>query len=458
MLSRLTPSVATSFKLAPTVAAATKLADVLVVGAGPAGIASVLSLRGLRVVWVDPEFDSGRLGLLKNVPCNSKVDLLNGNKFFRHPLFDSVASARNPALDKLIAEAYHLPTSRDPSALGWTNLGACKGVFDAATAAILTSGDDESSALSRVRGRVQRLSRSVASGEWLATVSNFTTPQETSTEEDGGDIQGAAEFIQVRARCVVLATGVEPKVPQDGKHLSSEVAFDPEALHARLRPGDAVAVIGHSHSAAVALANLSRLVDPLQLQLTIVPRTLKPARLAEWVPELGSYRYTSSGLKGASAVFGEAVMTGPNNKLDSLDVVPLENFDPESCRWLVDCTGYVPSSLPWIVSSDANLGERATDLAPVAPSGGTAKKVVASGTSAGVVDHPTRDRVTGRLVGFQGLFGLGAAWGETPGVTWGQGMEEVEGFKNEYLIGFHVFFTRATMMRAEIDAELAACC
>ena len=35
-----------------------------------------MSLERRRVLWVDPDFDSGRLARFRDVPCNTKVDIL----------------------------------------------------------------------------------------------------------------------------------------------------------------------------------------------------------------------------------------------------------------------------------------------------------------------------------------------------------------------------------------------
>ena len=99
----------------------------------------------------------------RKVACNTKVDLLAGPKFFRHPLLAQVEAAVSRPLERLIAEAQPLPGSVDPSNLGWTNLGACKDIFDAITQAFLSEG-----AAHGIRGHVDRLT--YHGGQWIASV------------------------------------------------------------------------------------------------------------------------------------------------------------------------------------------------------------------------------------------------------------------------------------------------
>lgn len=376
-------------------------ADVLVVGAGPAGIAAVLALQKQkrRVIWVDPEFQSGRLRRFLTVPCNTKVDILASESNFRHPLLQHVGSSVAPALQKLIADAESLPGSTDPSQLGWTTLGACKRMFDAATSGALQAGG-----LSRLIGKVVRLTPNGA--HWVATVDSH---------------QGQK---CVKVRCVVLATGAEPKVAPLPNALSAEKTFDEDSLRHQLRPNQRLAVLGNSHTAAVALAKLRELAVPMLLSITCFAR--RPLRCAEWLEHSQVYRYNSTGLKGFGAVFGRECMIHGTSWLQVKDV---KDFSPEHWDWIIDCTGYVKSQLPAI---DGVI--KAQDL--------------------------PRDEASGALLGAPpGLFALGVPWGEAPGRLWGRGLEAEDGFRGEdTFVGFSMFFARANLLADEIGKVLDCSC
>lgn len=365
--------------------------DVVVVGAGPAGVAAALALRGRAVAWVDPEFSSGRLARLRSVPCNTKVDLLVGPAFFGHALLLPVQQQVEPALQALVARAHPLPGSVDPSERGFTYLGDCKAVFDAATAGILAGGTTP------IRGCVEGLT---PDGEgWIATVT---------------DASGASS--EIRARCVVLATGCRPKDAVEGACIPLEDAFIVEKLASRLHARDRVAVIGNSHSASIVLSNLHELKESLSLQVANFTR--RPVRLAEWMPDLRTYRYTSTGLKGFGAVFGQEHMTQDSS---SLQICSTSAFDGSEWDWTIDCTGYVPNVLPDVP---------------------------------GAADYSDRCEASGQLgreLGMTGVFGVGAPWPEPPGRFWGKGLEDAEGFKTEgSFIGFHLFFARSVLIASEV--------
>ncbi|CAK0793748.1 unnamed protein product [Prorocentrum cordatum] len=326
---------------------------------------------------------------------SGKVDLLVGPAFFGHPLLLPVMEQVEPALQALVSRAHPLPGSVDPSERGFTYLGDCKAVFDAATAGILAGGT------APIHGCVEKLTPD--GGGWRATV---TDASGTSSE--------------VWARCVVLATGCRPKDSVEGACLPLEDAFVVEKLASRLRARDRVAVIGNSHSAAIVLSNLHELKQSLSLHVGNFAR--RPVRLAEWMPDLGTYRYTSTGLKGFGAVFGQEHMTHDSA---SLQISPASAFDGSEWDWTIDCTGYVPNVLPEVP---------------------------------GVTHYLDRCEASGQLGverGMAGVFGVGAPWPEPPGRLWGTGLEDAEGFKSEgSFIGFHLFFARAVLVAAEIDRIL----
>ncbi|OLP80437.1 hypothetical protein AK812_SmicGene39154 [Symbiodinium microadriaticum] len=325
------------------------------------------------------------------VACENEASESN----FRHPLLQHVGSSVAPALQKLIADAESLPGSTDPSQLGWTTLGACKRMFDAATSGALQAGG-----LSRLIGKVVRLTPNGA--HWVATVDSH---------------QGQK---CVKVRCVVLATGAEPKVAPLPNALSAEKTFDEDSLRHQLRPNQRLAVLGNSHTAAVALAKLRELAVPMLLSITCFAR--RPLRCAEWLEHSQVYRYNSTGLKGFGAVFGRECMIHGTSWLQVKDV---KDFSPEHWDWIIDCTGYVKSQLPAI---DGVI--KAQDL--------------------------PRDEASGALLGAPpGLFALGVPWGEAPGRLWGRGLEAEDGFRGEdTFVGFSMFFARANLLADEKSQQL----
>jgi len=371
-------------------------ADALVVGAGPAGIAAVLALRerGLRrIAWVDPAFDSGRLSLFRSVACNTKLDLVSGPSFLGHRLMRSAGQDEvDQALKQLVATGKTLPWPLDdPAELGWTMLGACKDVYDVVTALLLKSTGVEVH-----KGRVAALEHE--SNTWVAAL------------EDSA--------VRVPAHAVVFATGA---VPRRTVGVSGESLCDEDALRAAVAPGSSVAVLGNSHTAAVVLAKLFDLPDDVAPG-RVANFAKRDCRLAEWVPEAGGYRYTSTGLKGFGAAFGREFMK-QNSQSKRIELHPADTLAPDDWNLVVDCTGYVASPLPAVAGAS--------------------------------ISHE-RDELSGRLLGAEGLYAVGAPWGEPAGRFWGKGREDEEGFKGEgSFIGFHLFFDRAEAIAEEVVAELA---
>ncbi|CAK9064083.1 Uncharacterized protein SCF082_LOCUS33064 [Durusdinium trenchii] len=347
-----------------------------------------------RVLWVDPEFSSGRLARFGEVPCNTKVDILASRKNFGHPLLNGKEVNVGEAFQKLKDSAHQLNGSIDPSTMGWTSLGYCKDVFQMATEQLMQVG------VPHLRGKVMTL-KPLASG-WEAT------------------IQSERGQRSVKSNAVIVATGAHPKKPTvlASKVLDVEVTFQQETLKKALAPHQRVAVLGNSHSAAVSLAKLGDLAVPLSLRVGCFGR--RPLRCAEWLPQHDMYRYTSTGLKGFGAVFGRECMA---KGTEWLEIKDMKDFDENQWDWVVDCTGYQQSPLPAIsgVEEAKLLRDEAARLSHVA---------------------------TGRLGDFQQLYAVG--------VPWGKGFQDVEGFKGETtFVGFSLFLDRAILIADEIDRSFS---
>lgn len=196
-------------------------ADWLVVGAGPAGIAIVgvlidLGIDAQNIVWLDPEFNVGRIGAYyQHVPGNSKVAefiyFVNACQVFQE--------CSSPELEKLRAD--------DPKK--YENLGAIIEPLHSITAHLKT--------------KVMALEDS------LVTL-NFS--QDTWHA-------GTALDTMIHARHVVLATGSRPRTLDYETHkvIPLDIALDPNNLSLLLTPHDIVGIVGGAHSAILLLKYLS---------------------------------------------------------------------------------------------------------------------------------------------------------------------------------------------------------
>ncbi len=269
-------------------------------GAGPAGIAVVGKLldHGVKNIgWIDPHFTVGDLSQKWSlVPSNTRVALfrsyLEGCESFeyqKHPLFrfDSLDGEENCLLRDVV----------EP--LQWVSDRLRKRVFTKQGTAIALN---------------------LARHLW-----------EVKTQE--GSFFG---------KKVVLAIGSDPKIlPFSGPEVVAlDVALNPEKLVQVVGPQDTVAVFGSSHSAMLALANLT--VLPVQ----VINFYRSPHRYAIYLKDW--ILFDATGLKGFSADWARKYIDGVL-PVNLKRVLVSEHTFEESlalCSKVVYATGFERRKLP----------------------------------------------------------------------------------------------------------------
>lgn len=268
----------------------------VVVGAGPAGIAVIGLLLDLgidrgSIVWVDPEFDVGRLGqyyetVPGNAPTKMYVDFLTACHVF--------GECAPTVIDELKAmdqqAAYPLNVIVRPLR-------------------IITKG-----LLERV-------------GSVKGTLSSL----HFSNDLWHIGIEGAADkqLLGLQARFVVLATGSHPKDLnyQNKSKIPLDMALNKSILASQIKSNDVIGVVGSAHSAILILKYLSEL--PVRY---IVNFYLKPIVYA--VDMGGWVQNQNAGLKGTTAEWAKNVLEKNRPK----NLIRLKNTPQILRKWLPLCT------------------------------------------------------------------------------------------------------------------------
>ena len=307
-----------------------------VIGAGPAGLACIGNLLDLlaekgskeKILWVDPEFGSGRLAAYPLVPSNTKVNLftkfaLECRSFDAH---NSSLTFRN-LLDNFDGlKGCHLKWASE----------MCKEL----TAALLKREQ-----IDIVRGRVQVLERSKSDRIW-----RIETDKDQNFESE----------------LVFLATGSAPKSLQNipGQTIHLDDALNPEVLSTQICTDDIIGVYGSSHSAMLVLKNL--LINCTVKAKLIVNYYRKNAKFAEYPDPINcpdKILHDNTGLKGEVAdwvrtwndlspedlkkFFNNALMRIKlnNNNINDTNI----NGDYLICNKNIFAVGYARNPLPTII-------------------------------------------------------------------------------------------------------------
>lgn len=198
--------------------------DVIVVGAGPAGISAIRALLEYKVnpksvLWIDPEFTFGRIKKYAHVPSNTQVGL-----FLKY--FTSCETFNTEYNNTILNPMKALDQEK------WCPLSY---LFEPLQ--LLT--DTLRSQVDSTIGMVTHVQPNKHNG-WLIEINN----QETTL-----------------GKRVILATGSSPRRLQlnGPQEIPLDAAFDPAELQKWINPGDTVAVFGNAHSGILTIKNLSEL-------------------------------------------------------------------------------------------------------------------------------------------------------------------------------------------------------
>ena len=266
-------------------------ANWLIVGAGPEGIITVGVLMDIgidpkTIVWVDPEFNVGRMGeFYCHVPSNNKakefIAFINACNTFQE--------CSCPAIDAL-----HL---LDP-------MHAC----------------DLELIVEPLRCITQYLNTKVKPVQDSINALNF---------ENGMWHVGTQNSGQITAQHVVLATGSKPRTLELNNQnvIPLDYALDQETLKTLVNKNDRVGVVGGAHSAILLLKYLSTM--PV---LHIYNFYRKPITYAI---DQGCWALDPVALKGTTAIWAKEVLE--KNPPANLSRIKIEDENKLN-RWLRRCT------------------------------------------------------------------------------------------------------------------------
>lgn len=277
-----------------------------VVGAGPAGIASlgVLLQSGVNpadIYWLDTDFNVGRIGqYYENVPGNTKtklfVEFIECCKAFKDCKSEKIDELKNCDRDK------EIPLKYISEALKSITQHLCKKVCS-------------------IKGSLESLY--FDKGVW-----NIKT-----------------KYTHITSKNVILATGSKPKTLNYSisKEIPLDIALDKHKLSSMVSKDDTVMVVGSCHSAILLLKYLSEI--RVKKIINIYKNDLKYAiDMGTWV------LYNSSGLKGITAYWAKEVLEkNPPKNLERKKntQINIDNALLESTK-IIYAIGYEKNTLPKI--------------------------------------------------------------------------------------------------------------
>jgi hypothetical protein len=297
-----------------------------VIGAGPAGLAVVATLLDqecIPILWIDPNFEAGRLSNYLEVPSNTKV------KLFQQYVTTS------PSLNRFSSKALMPFVGQDP---------------------------DKGCPLNLAATMVKSLTDSIRKADSTRVHCVQKVVKELAFSEGRWKIDGADECERV-----YLATGSHPRsLPDTGvEELLLDDVLTPTRIPELVTDDDTVGVIGSSHSAILALKNLHECT------------TTRPKRIINFfqspllfaIYKEGWILYDNTGLKGEAADWAkQELQSGNLEKEKKLERICVKDYSPEEqvkswqqCTKLVHAVGFDRNPLPKILFNGDELKQISYD-------------------------------------------------------------------------------------------------
>ncbi|CRL29259.1 FAD-dependent pyridine nucleotide-disulphide oxidoreductase [Penicillium camemberti] len=319
---------------------ATRKCAAVVVGAGPAGVAvmgNLLERQLGAITWIDPSFEAGRVhSKYREVPSNTKVSLFQAFAKATQPFQKVIDNTKSPNAFTKLAKLDQEST--------------CTLGFAADMVRGLTDGLMKMEEVYACHGFVK-------SANLNETTSNWTICIKQNSSED---------LETVETTRLILCTGSFPTaapIPVPGlaiQRLDLDVVLKPTEL-ANTIPSDrpiSVAIVGASHSAILAILNLTKLAQTSHPLLRIRWFTRHPLRYAEYKD--GWVLRDNTGLKGMAADFARSELEDEKlatsragqvlTKIDCAGGQEIESAQYHkylpACDYLVQAVGYTRASLP----------------------------------------------------------------------------------------------------------------
>jgi hypothetical protein len=296
----------------------------MVIGAGPAGIATVGVLLDIgvdqsRIIWIDAEFQVGRLSNYSNVHANGVtggfIKFINSCHVFQECSSPSIIALNNLDPNQFNELRVIIEPLRDITAF--------------------------------LRTKVYSVQDSMKSLYFAGDAWTVITESETV----------------VSAYNVVLATGSHPSVLdyEQEKVISLDVALNPHNLARILKPDDIVGVVGSSHSGILLLKFLTELPFQLEHIYNIYRSPLT------YVVDMGSWKLNEfEGLRGEAALWAQTVLEqNPPANLTRIKSTP-ETLEEtlKKCTKVIYAIGFEQNPLPLINDSIQITLKEAGIIAP----------------------------------------------------------------------------------------------